>query len=285
MGTESNTGFRNISVSNLVIIPSEVQDRVIYGRTFGVSGISLEMVDGGVLDGIIISNVRIEGTAAPVFIRLGKRNRPYKEGMVIEEVGSLRNVSISNLVATGAKKLGCSISGIPGHPVENIRLNNISISFEGGGSLEEFKREIPEKEKSYPEASMFGVLPSYGFFVRHAKDVQFSDIKLTTSKPDARPAVYLSDVSNSQFQSMELGSKGTHSCNIMVEDCRQIDISSNRISGQSSYFLLFKGERNEGIYLRNNLLTNIEELFTPKLDMEGVIFDIGNITQTHKAEN
>lgn len=150
LGTESNTGFINIAANNLVIKPSIVTDNLIYGHADGSSGIALEMVDGGILDGIVISNVKIEGTFTPIFIRLGNRARPYRDGQVISQVGKLQNVSISNVVVTGAKNLGCSITGIPGYPVENISLNNISISFEGGGTKEHISRMIPEQEKEYP---------------------------------------------------------------------------------------------------------------------------------------
>ncbi|HWR99655.1 MAG TPA: glycosyl hydrolase family 28 protein, partial [Prolixibacteraceae bacterium] len=146
LGTESNTGFKNIAADNLVIKPSIVTDKYIYGHAEGSSGIALEMVDGGILDGIVISNVIIEGTFTPIFIRLGNRARPYRDGQVISRVGKLQNVSISNVTVTGAKNLGCSITGIPGYPVENISLSNISITFEGGGTREHISRMIPEEE-------------------------------------------------------------------------------------------------------------------------------------------
>ena len=151
LGTESNTGFKNITASNLVIKPSVVQDHIIYGHPEGSSGIALEMADGGILDGIVISNVVIEGTFTPVFIRLGNRNRPYWADQVISQTGQLRNISIDNVTVNKAKNLGCSISGIPGYPVENISLSNISVTFEGGGTRENITRAIPELEKITPK--------------------------------------------------------------------------------------------------------------------------------------
>ena len=171
LGTESNAGFKNIAATNLAIKPSSHTDQLIYGHNEGSSGIALEVADGGTLDGVVISNVTIQGTWTPIFIRLDNRARPYRDDQVIHNVGHLKNVSISNVIVTGAGNLGCSITGIPGYPVENISLSNISISFDGGGTKDLVHREIPEKEKDYPEAEMFGQLPSYGFYLRDRKSV------------------------------------------------------------------------------------------------------------------
>lgn len=56
------------------------------------------------------------------------------------------------------------------------------------GQLTEIADSIAdEKERSYPEATMWGTLPAKGFFVRHARNVQFSHIDIQTAQPDARP--------------------------------------------------------------------------------------------------
>ena len=44
-----------------------------------------------------------------------------------------------------------------------------------------------ERERSYPEGIMWGVLPAKGFFVRHARNVKFDNVEITTTAPDARP--------------------------------------------------------------------------------------------------
>ena len=130
MGTESNGGFKNIAITNCVIRPSNVREAYA-GTPNGLAGIALEIVDGGVLDGVTISNLSIDGTTAPIFVRLGNRARPFKKNMPKPAMGALRNVVISNIVATGASKTGCSITGLPGHPVRNVTLSNIKLSSAG----------------------------------------------------------------------------------------------------------------------------------------------------------
>ena len=44
-----------------------------------------------------------------------------------------------------------------------------------------------EKEKDYPESTMWGCLPAKGFFVRHARNIHFNDITIQTENEDVRP--------------------------------------------------------------------------------------------------
>lgn len=194
LGTETNGGFRNIVIADCVVKPSDVKEPRIFGFPEGISGISIEMVDGGVLDGVVVSNIMIRGTRSPIFIRLGNRARAYAEGVPVAGVGVLRNVQISNVMALDAGEIGCSITGIPGHPVENITLRNIMMEFAGNPG--EYVKEPEEKEASYPEATMFGALPSYGFFVRHARNVKMEGVELRTKESDPRPAMLFDDVEN-----------------------------------------------------------------------------------------
>ena len=195
MGTESSGGFKNITITNCVIRPSSEPNK-IYGRAEGLAGLALEIVDGGWLDGITISNITIKGTTAPIFMRLGNRARRYKPDLPEPAVGKFRNVIISNITAKDAGATGCSITGLPDYPVENVTLANINISFVGGGTKEQAEVQVPENERNYPESTMFGILPAYGFFCRHVNGLTFRDIKLSTGEPDYRPSFICDDVSN-----------------------------------------------------------------------------------------
>ena len=209
LGTESNGGFRNISISGIVVKPSSDQQEKFFGQWIGSSAISLEVVDGGTMENVTVSDITVEGTESPIFIRLGNRGRGYKlrdgkgtlsgngnedtiaELIPIDHVGSIQGVHLENIQIRNAGSLGCSITGLPGHPVENISLSNISLYHQGGvrqedlSKIEEALKD--EKEKEYPESTMWGNLPAKGFFVRHAHNVRFQNIHIQTERPDARP--------------------------------------------------------------------------------------------------
>lgn len=183
-GTESNGGFKNITISNCVFD---------YSR-----GFALESVDGGLLEDVTITNITMRDiTNSPFFLRLGNRARGPKETTT---VGQLRRVLISNVVVYNADSRYASIiSGIPGHDIEDVRLSNIRIYYKGGGTKEQAALEPPEKEKDYPEPVMFGEMPAYGFFIRHVKALEMSDVEVSYMKEDLRPAFVLNDVKGADF--------------------------------------------------------------------------------------
>ena len=198
LGTETNGGFRNINISNIVVKPSYDQQEKFFGQWIGSSAISLEIVDGGRMENVSVSNVSVEGTEAPIFIRLGNRARGYLLGgkdfdslIPIDHVGTIDGIRLDNIQIRHAGSMGCSISGLPGHPVENVSLSRISIHHKGGADasdLPKIEESIKdEKEKDYPESTMWGNLPAKGFFVRHARNIQFSDVSIQTEEADVRP--------------------------------------------------------------------------------------------------
>jgi hypothetical protein len=138
---------------------------------------------------------------APIFVRLGARMR----GPEGTPVGALRRVIISNVVCYNADdKQGAIISGIPGHDIEDLKLSNIRIYYKGGGTKEQSIREVPGLEKDYPEPYTFGVMPSYGFFIRNVKDLKMNDVEVSYMKEDLRPAFVVDHVTGADFQHIKV---------------------------------------------------------------------------------
>jgi hypothetical protein len=112
----------------------------------------------------------------------------------------LRRVIIDNVVVYNADpKYASIVSGIPGHWIEDVRFSNIRIYYQGGGTKEQAALDPPEKEDTYPEPTMFGVLPAYGFFIRHVKGIEMRDVEVSYMKDDARPPFMLTDVVGADF--------------------------------------------------------------------------------------
>jgi polygalacturonase len=182
-GTESNGGFRNITVSNCVFE--------------GCRGLALESVDGALLEDVTVTNISMRDiTDAPIFLRLGSRMR----GPAGAPVGTLKRVIISNLVCSNAGSgVSSVISGIPGHDIEDVTISHVKIRHRGGGTKEQAALELSEKENDYPEPTMFGETPSHGFYIRHVKGIQFDNIEIGDAEPDHRPAFVLNDVRDADF--------------------------------------------------------------------------------------
>ncbi len=203
-GTESNAGFKNIVISNCIIRPSK--DTVpTYGTAIGTSGISLEVVDGAEMNGISINNVVIQGTVVPLFIRLGNRARGFDKDLPKPGSGSIQNITISNITAYGTYNYTSSITGIPGHDIRNVTLDNIRIFSKGGGTIKQFKREVPELETDYPEAVMFDELPASGLYVRHVQNITINNVEFHFETKDMRPALYFDDVKGVKILNLSSG--------------------------------------------------------------------------------
>ena len=178
LGTEASGGFRNIAITNCVFE---------FCR-----GLALEQVDGAEMTDVVISNLTMRDVMnAPIFIRLGGRLRTPASA----PAGGVRRIAISHVVASGvAPDHGIFIAGIPGHPVTEVSLDDIQLGFRGGGTAAEARRTVPEMIDGYPEPMLFGVLPAWGVYVRHAARIQMRHITLGLLAAEARPAVVLDDV-------------------------------------------------------------------------------------------
>lgn len=177
-GTESNGGFKNITISNCLFD---------YCR-----GLALETVDGALLEDVTITNITMRDVMnAPIFVRLGARMR----GPDTLAVGTCRRIIISNIVAYNVdSRNGAIISGIPGHDIEDLQLSNIKIYYKGGGPKDSINRVVPELEKDYPEPYRFKTMPSYGFFIRHVKNLKMNDVEISYMQEEPRPPFILDDV-------------------------------------------------------------------------------------------
>jgi polygalacturonase len=183
-GTESNGGFINITISNCVFE--------------GCQGYALESVDGALLEDITITNTTMRDLASgPIFMRLGARLRGPKEST---KVGTLKRILISNLECYNApQEVSSILNGIPGYPIEDVKLSNIYIETVGGATAGMAQIQPPELEAAYPEPRMFGPMPASGFFLRHVRNVEMSHVEIANATADARPAFYLADVERADF--------------------------------------------------------------------------------------
>jgi polygalacturonase len=170
-GTESNGGFKNVAISNVIFEYC--------------GGLALETVDGGHLEDFTVSNLTMRNVQSPIFLRLGARMR----GPAGLAVGALRRVSISNVIAHNADpRYPSTIAGIPNHDVADIRISNVRLHTVGGLTPGDAVANPPEVENRYPEVDMFGVLPAYGFFIRHANGIVLDNVEVRFDRQDTRPA-------------------------------------------------------------------------------------------------
>lgn len=202
-GTETTGGYRNICISNCVITPSRSKDdRILKSTPTGITAISLEIVDGGTMDGVNIDNIIIQGTECPLYIRLANRARKHIAEAPEPGQGSMRNISITNIQATETGNWASSITGIPGAKVENVYIGNFRVRSRGGVAEGEYLKtadDVKEDEKGYPEPIVWKNLPAKGLFIRHADGIVIDNARFSSALPDPRPDIVTSDVTNIEY--------------------------------------------------------------------------------------
>jgi polygalacturonase len=174
-GTESSGGFRNCTVSNC---------------TFrSCKGLALEEVDGGLMENITVSNLTMMDVVNyAIYITTGVRNR----GGDPRQASTCRNILISNVIADHVQKQGgIQIMGTPGQPLDNIRLDNIRLVTDGGGTAADAAKTPPELGAGYPEPK---AVPAYAVYARHVHGLELANINASFDAIDLRPAASFSDI-------------------------------------------------------------------------------------------
>lgn len=210
LGTASWGGFRNITIRDIFVYDTYR------------SAIAIETVDGGLLEDVTVENITAKNTGNAIFIRLGHRNKD-------EVYSQLRRVRIANVKAEipagkpdkGYEEEGpivrfphnvfpASVSGIPSHPVEDVTIENVELTYAGGGDENnarmavESMAKIPEQVSEYPEFSMFGELPVWGFYARHVVGLNLKNITVKAKKKDYRPAIAFDDVTKLKIENVKV---------------------------------------------------------------------------------
>ncbi len=240
MGTESNGGFQNIVLTGCTVWDTRL------------AGVALEIVDGGTMDRVIVSDITMTGVGAPLFIRLGNRARPFKEDMDKPGLGTMRNITISNIEATGANPTGCAISGLPEARIANLTLSNLRLSFAGGGPAEEAARPVAENPDKYPEYSMFGRLPAYGLYCRHIHGLKLVNVQLQLAGDDKRHAVALNDVKGATIDDLDVPPGAGAASLLRLTQVQDILIRGCVPKEGTDVFLRVQGAQTEGVTLTGN---------------------------------
>lgn len=214
LGSSSVSHMRNITIRNIRVYDTYR------------SAIAIEAMQGGIVENILVENVKARNTGNAIFLRVGQiRKAKYP--------GTLKNITLRNInvkVPFNRPDLAyeirgpslpyfhnifpASITGLKGYPIRHITLENISIRYPGRGNRAYANLplsrigDVPELPHAYPEFSMFGELPAWAFYVRHVQGITFKDVSFKIQKPDFRPAMVFDDVQDFNFTGLNI--RGSH---------------------------------------------------------------------------
>jgi len=241
IGTATQGAFENIAFSNSVIYSESSSPQ--QERTIG--GIAIEMVDGGSVDGVVISNIRMQNVRTPVFVRLGERRK--KEGAF------LRNVLIEGVDASGTSATS-AITGVPGLRPSDITISNCRFRTAERGQKDWTLREIPEQVDQYPGPGKTGKLPAYGFYVRHADRIRLRNVEYIADESDERPAIVCDDVDDIILAGLELSAPASGAPLMDLRETRRALLTGMRAPLECGHFAQVSGAGSSGITLMANAL-------------------------------
>ncbi|NML22201.1 glycoside hydrolase family 28 protein [Pseudoflavitalea sp. G-6-1-2] len=240
MGTESMAPFENIKISNCHI----------YNTNNG--GIKLLTVDGAHLRNVEISDITMVNVKTPILLRLGSRLSVFRKGKDVQQpTGTFENVVIRNVKAEAAADAqlkppsGILITGVPGHYISNVTLDNISIKLAGGGNAAHSRQVVPEAIDKYPEVKTFGPLvPAYGIWARHVKGLKLNRISFTLDSNDVRPAIICEDGDAISITNCDIPSTTGAEAVIRLEQVNKATITGNKVEGNAA--ALVRVEKSDG---------------------------------------
>lgn len=262
IGTESAGFFRDFSINNCVIYDTR-------GAAIGIM-----TVDGGIIERIIVSNItlrNIKGTA--IFLRLGNRGKIYQKVYEKASIGKISDILIQNIYGTEIERYGCSITGIAQGKPENIMLENINLTFKKGSDPLFFEGypnrvvkeltvdSVPELEETYPRGEMFGKLPSYGFYIRHVKNIEFNDVRLEPKEDDKRPAMVADEVTGLIINKLSAKSSPNSKGLIYLRDTENVSISHSSGTSHVPVFLVISGNKSKNIMLKDIDFSNVDRKY------------------------
>jgi polygalacturonase len=198
LGTETTGGFRNIIYRNCKVVPSITGHHHVNGTETTITAITLIITDGGLMENVWFDSIEATDCVTPIYMTLGNRGRKHTDGAPMPGIGSIKNVRISNVKATGAGPMSSSITGLDNsHRVQNIILENISLELTHPGNSEDSKTDmtklLQEKKSVYPSPHVWGNLPSCGFYFRYIDGIQFTNVELILKCKDPRKAIIFED--------------------------------------------------------------------------------------------
>jgi polygalacturonase len=267
IGTETAGTFEDITIQNCIVFDTRAE------------AIAILSADGARVERINISNISLRNIkGAAIAIRLGNRNRLYRKNIEPNEQPIIQDVILENIQGTCiSADFGCSVTGIKDFPVKNIVLKNINLQFVGGGTADDSYREIPENETGYPSGRMFGRIPAYGFFIRHAKNVTLSNVFLRFDKEDHRPAVLCDEVDQLEIKGLRASGTMNSPELIRLVNTQGVIISESKPTTPVPVFLSVNGESGEIILLNNFLKNAVQNVVSDSEANRATVTESGTI--------
>ncbi len=218
IGLLSRGDIENVTVSNCVF------------HEIGHVGVLLELCEGGDMGGMVFSGLSMMNTRIPIFLAFYRQRACVDAPEGLEPMGRMRGFIFSNICCIfnnmprecsrfvegiSPKNSLIFISGLPGHDIEDIMIQNLYLETNGQGT-DDAAPMIPEFDPDYLKGWWAGmyrydedriVLPASGIYARHVKGLKMNSVTIRTRFPDSRASVYIEDGKNIEYGNLNAGNQ------------------------------------------------------------------------------
>lgn len=187
-GTDSQGDFRRVLVRNVEVGGPSPSMRA-FNRRRASSGISWEVVDGGTVEEVLATRIRVVRAESPLFLRLGDRGR-VRPGEKRPAPGRLGRVVFDRITGSDNGARGSYFIGLPDKAIEDVAIRDLRVEVAATRAAVPDVNTIPEMRSDYPDAPMIrSVTPAYGLWTRHVNGLSLVRVNFIADGPDPRPAV------------------------------------------------------------------------------------------------
>ena len=229
-GTGSTGGFESVQFSNTVIRQSLATNmKHPFKQKSGLTGIDIASTDGALVKDINISNISIDSLENPIFIKLGNRLRRTSVTPKGKK-GAVSGINFSQITIKNSGISPTTITGFPDNAVADINFRDIFITHNGGGTAKDTSLVVAENSDHYPGTRMFvRKLPATGFYLRHVKNINFSNVQVNVVANDPRAILVADDVGEMDLNGLKYQSSSPLVHAVILKDTKNVVISSPKI--------------------------------------------------------
>jgi len=259
IGLLSIGDFEDVTVSNCIF--RDIED----------SGLKIQMCEGGVMRNMIFSHLVMQNVPRPVFMTFCQQRAlvDSPEG-VFPPMNAMRGFIFDGLQIDNSAcdpNSAFIFTGMPGHPIEDVRLSNIQFTTGGGAdaaaaarrSLNELTPEV--LEGWWPEYKRLGgTVLAHGIYARHVEGLTLNNVVIKTTAPDSRPAVVCDDVRGLDLNGVSMQGNAEAESLIRLQNVRAADVRNCRVSGRCDTFVLIEGKDSANVSVTKDNLVKAKRL-------------------------
>jgi hypothetical protein len=180
---------------------------------------------------------------------------------VVSEGGQYADMPFRNNFRPGETRSCITLNGVGDESLDGITMNDIHVTYGGGGTAEEAaRREILKMAGEYFE---LGTLPAYGLYARNVRGLTLSDVRFEVVTADLRPAMVFDHVQDATVNGFA-AQGNTRAELLRFIDSRDVLVSAARVLTPAAAFLQVEGEGNGGITVDGGDLSKAAEVVVLK---------------------